>query len=82
MADVRDHSRLRRLLLPTLVILGDMDTNMSFDASKLMVDHDKARGADVTWLPVAGGAHTDAWALPTVITQIFDFFDAHTTRRR
>jgi hypothetical protein len=28
-------------------------------------------------LPVQGGAHTDAWAQPTVISQIFDFFDAH-----
>jgi poly(3-hydroxybutyrate) depolymerase len=60
-----------------LVIHGDKDNVMNFDASKAMVDHAKAKGVDATWLPVPGGAHTDAWAQPAVITQIFDFFDAH-----
>ena len=63
--------------VPVLVIHGDKDTTMVFDASKAMVDHAKAKGVDATWLPVAGGAHTDAWAQPEIITQIFDFFDAH-----
>jgi poly(3-hydroxybutyrate) depolymerase len=63
--------------VPVLVIHGDKDTVMVFDASKAMVDHAKAKGVDATWLPVAGGAHTDAWAQPEVIAQIFDFFDAH-----
>jgi hypothetical protein len=26
---------------------------------------------------VVGGMHTDAWAQPAIIEQIFDFFDAH-----
>jgi dipeptidyl aminopeptidase/acylaminoacyl peptidase len=59
------------------VVHGDKDTTMVFDASKLMVDHAKAKGVDATWLPVVDGAHTDAWAQPAVIKQIFDFFDAH-----
>ncbi|HTC43632.1 MAG TPA: prolyl oligopeptidase family serine peptidase [Steroidobacteraceae bacterium] len=63
--------------LPVLVIHGDKDTVMVFDASKAMVDHAKAKGVDATWLPVAGGMHVDAWAQPDVIRQIFDFFDAH-----
>ncbi len=50
---------------------------MSFEGSHVMVDHAKAKGVDATWLPVAGGAHTDAWAQPEVLAKIFDFFDAH-----
>jgi len=39
--------------------------------------HARAKGIDAIWLPVVGGAHTDAWAQPEVIKQIFDFFDTH-----
>src|SRR5262249_4396672 len=63
--------------IPVLVVHGEKDTVMVFDASKSMVDHAKAKGVDATWLPVIGGAHVDAWAQPEVIKQIFDFFDAH-----
>jgi poly(3-hydroxybutyrate) depolymerase len=63
--------------VPVLVIHGDKDTVMVFDASKAMVEHAKAKGVDATWLPVSGGMHVDAWAQPDVIKQIFDFFDAH-----
>jgi len=63
--------------IPVLVIHGDKDNVMAFDGSKGMVDHARARGVDATWLPVQGGAHTDAWAQPEVIGQIFDFFTAH-----
>lgn len=66
--------------VPVLVVHGDMDTTMVFDASKVMVDHAKAKGLDVTWLPVPGGKHVDAWAQPEVLTQVFDFFDAHKTK--
>jgi poly(3-hydroxybutyrate) depolymerase len=69
------YEKLRKV--PVLVIHGDKDTVMVFDASKAMVDHAKAKGVDATWLPVVGGVHTDAWAQPQVIEQIFDFFDAH-----
>ncbi len=67
--------------VPVLVIHGDKDTVMVFNASKAMVDHAKAKGVDATWLPVIGGAHTDAWAQPEVIKQIFDFFDAHPKKK-
>jgi poly(3-hydroxybutyrate) depolymerase len=63
--------------VPVLVVHGDKDNVMSFDGSKVMVDHAKAKGVDATWLPVAGGQHTDAWAQPAVLSRIFDFFDAH-----
>ncbi|RYD84214.1 MAG: hypothetical protein EOP61_40405, partial [Sphingomonadales bacterium] len=52
--------------VPVLVIHGDKDTTMSFDGSRAMVDHAKAKGVDATWLPVEGGLHTDAWAQPVV----------------
>jgi poly(3-hydroxybutyrate) depolymerase len=63
--------------VPVLVVHGDMDTSMVFEASKAMVEHAKAKGVAATWLPVAGGMHVDAWAQPEVIEQIFNFFDAH-----
>ncbi len=68
--------------VPVLVVHGDMDTTMVFDASRVMVDHAKAKGVDATWLPVPGGKHVDAWAQPDVISKIFDFFDAHKTRSK
>ena len=68
--------------VPVLVVHGDMDTTMVFDASKVMVDHAKAKGVDARWLPVPGGKHVDAWAQPEIISQIFDFFDAHKTKAR
>jgi poly(3-hydroxybutyrate) depolymerase len=66
--------------MPVLVVHGDMDTTMAFEGSKAMVDHAKAAGVDATWLPVIGGAHTDAWAQPEILSQTFDFFDAHNTK--
>jgi poly(3-hydroxybutyrate) depolymerase len=69
------YEKLRKV--PVLVVHGDMDTSMVFDASKAMVEHAKAKGVAATWLPVNGGMHVDAWAQPEVIKQIFDFFDAH-----
>jgi poly(3-hydroxybutyrate) depolymerase len=68
--------------VPVLVVHGDMDTTMVFDASKAMVDHAKAKGVDATWLPVAGGKHTDAWAQPEIVAQIFDFFDRHPAKAK
>jgi poly(3-hydroxybutyrate) depolymerase len=73
------YERLRTV--PVLVVHGDMDTTMVFDASKAMVDHAKAKGVDATWLPVVGGAHTDAWAQPGILKQTFDFFDKYRTKK-
>jgi len=69
------YEKLRKVAV--LVVHGDKDSSMVFDASKAMVEHAKAKGVAATWLPVAGGMHVDAWAQPEVIKQIFDFFDAH-----
>ena len=68
--------------VPVLVIHGDADTTMVFSASESMVEHAKAKGVDATWLPVPGGAHTDAWAQPEIVNRIFDFFDAHKTKMK
>jgi len=68
--------------VPVLVVHGDMDTTMVFEASKAMVDHAAAKGVNVTWLPVIGGAHVDAWAQPEIIKQTFDFFDKNATKKK
>jgi len=68
--------------VPVLVVHGDMDTTMVFDGSKVMVDHAKAKGVNATWLPVVGGAHTDAWAQPEILKQTFDFFDKYKTKQK
>ena len=78
--DMFPYEKLKRV--PVLVIHGDADTTMVFSASQSMVEHAKAKGVDATWLPVAGGAHTDAWAQPEILNQIFDFFDAHKTKTK
>ena len=67
--------------VPVLVVHGDADTTMDFEASRRMVEHARAKGVDATWLPVPGGQHIDAWAQPEILKQIFDFFDAHPKRR-
>lgn len=74
------YEKLRNV--PVLVVHGDMDTTMVFEASRVMVDHAKAKGVDATWLPVPGGKHVDAWAQPEIISRIFDFFDAHKTKAK
>jgi poly(3-hydroxybutyrate) depolymerase len=63
--------------VPVLVVHGDMDTSFSFEGSKTMVEHAKAKGVNATFLPVPGGMHVDAWAQPEILNKIFDFFDAH-----
>ena len=66
--------------VPVLYVHGDGDTTMDYAAGKAMIDRAKARGVDATFLGVQGGQHTDAWAQPEIIKQIFDFFDAHKTK--
>lgn len=74
------YEKLRNI--PVLVVHGDMDTTMSFEGSKVMVDHAKAKGVNATFLPVEGGQHIDAWARPEIIPQIFDFFDKYKGRQQ
>ena len=66
--------------VPVIYIHGDGDTTMDYNAGKSMVDTAKAKGVNITFVGVMGGQHTDAWAQPDVIKQIFDFFDAHKTK--
>lgn len=66
--------------IPVIYIHGDGDTTMDFNAGKAMIDRAKAKGVNATFVGVVGGQHTDAWAQPEIIKQIFDFFDAHKTK--
>jgi len=68
--------------VPVLYVHGDGDTTMDYAAGKAMIDRAKARGVNATFLGVQGGIHTDAWAQPEIIKQIFDFFDAHKTKAK
>jgi poly(3-hydroxybutyrate) depolymerase len=71
--DKYPYARLQRM--PVLVVHGDQDDRNWFDASRLMVEKAKQQGREVTFLPVPGGDHYEAWTV--VAAQIFDFFDAH-----
>jgi poly(3-hydroxybutyrate) depolymerase len=66
--------------IPVFYVHGDGDTTMDFNAGKAMIDRAKAKGVNATFVGVAGGQHTDAWAQPEIIKQIFDFFDANKTK--
>ena len=66
--------------IPVFYVHGDADTTMDFNAGKAMIDRAKAAGVKATFMGVAGGMHTDAWAQPEIIKQIFDFFDANKTK--
>jgi poly(3-hydroxybutyrate) depolymerase len=66
--------------IPVLYVHGDADTTMDYNAGKAAVDRAKAKGVNATFLGVPGGMHTDAWAQPDILKQIFDFFDAHKTK--
>jgi len=66
--------------IPVFYVHGDGDTTMDFNAGKAMIDRAKAKGVNATFVGVVGGQHTDAWAQPEIIKQIFDFFDANKTK--
>ena len=66
--------------IPVFYVHGDADTTMDFNAGKAMIDRAKAKGVNATFMGVTGGQHTDAWAQPEIIKQIFDFFDANKTK--
>jgi hypothetical protein len=36
----------------------------------------------VTFLPVVGGTHVDAWARPDILKQTFDFFDKYKKKQK
>jgi len=68
--------------IPVFYVHGDADTTMDFNAGKAAIDRAKAKGVNATFLGVVGGQHTDAWAQPEIIKQIFDFFDANKTKKK
>jgi dienelactone hydrolase len=67
------YDRLKHVAV--LVIHGDHDQLTSIDASRVMVQHAKEHGVDVTFLEVKGGEHYMAWS--HVVPDLFDFFDQH-----
>jgi predicted peptidase len=66
--------------IPVLAVHGDMDTTMSYEGSKQMVDLAKKAGVDATFLGVPGGSHTEAWTV--VLPQTFDFFEKYKTKKK
>jgi predicted peptidase len=66
--------------VPVLAVHGDMDTTMSYDASKQMIEEAKKAGLDATFLGVPGGSHTEAWT--KVLPETFDFFEKHKTKKK
>jgi len=65
--------RLRNV--PLLVVHGEADNVMSFDAAQTVARVAKQRGVDAEWLPVKNGTHLEAWT--TAFSQMLDFFDKH-----
>jgi len=61
--------------LPVLVVHGERDAIVSFDASRKMAENLERHGGNVRFLPVLDGKHD---AVYNVLPQIFDFFAAHT----
>lgn len=66
--------------VPVFYVHGEADTTMDYNAGKAMIERAKAKGVNAAFVGVPGGQHTDAWAQPEIIKQIFDFFDAYKTK--
>lgn len=62
-----------------LVVHGDKDETMSFEAARVMAEAAKKSGVDAEWLPVKDGDHLEAWT--RVFPQMLDFFDKHPKKR-
>jgi len=62
-----------------LVVHGDKDETMSFEAAQKMADAAKSAGVDTEWMPVKDGDHLEAWT--RVFPQMLDFFDRHPKKR-
>ena len=64
--------------IPQFVVHGDADPTLAVGGSRTMVAALKAVNADVRYVEIPGGNHTDV--VEPNLGAMFDFFDAH--RRR
>jgi poly(3-hydroxybutyrate) depolymerase len=71
------YAALRKL--PVLVVHGQRDDIVSFDASRKMAENLERHGGNVRFLPVLDGKHD---AVYNVLPQIFEFFASHTRNGR
>ncbi len=62
--------------IPQIVVHGDADSTVPVTGSRSMVEALKKLDAEVNYIEVPGGNHTDI--APANMSNIFDFFDAHT----
>lgn len=61
--------------IPQIVVHGDADRTVAVTGSEQMVDALRELGAEVTFIKVPGGGHSDI--APPNMARIFDFFDVH-----
>lgn len=61
--------------IPQIVVHGDADPTVNVEGSRLMVAELKKLGAEVTYIEVAGGNHTDV-VVPN-LPKVFEFLAAH-----
>ncbi len=61
--------------IPQIVVHGDADRTVPVTGSQRMVNALRKVGAEVTFIEVPGGGHSDI--APPNMGPIFDFFDAH-----
>jgi len=64
--------------IPQFVVHGDADATVAVGGSRLMVAALRAVGADVQYVEVPGGDHTNV--VEPNFSAMFDFFDRHTQR--
>jgi poly(3-hydroxybutyrate) depolymerase len=62
--------------IPQIVVHGDADPTVSVEGSRVMVAELKKLGADVTYVEVPGGNHTDV-VVPN-LPKVFEFLASHT----
>ncbi len=65
--------------LPLLIVHGEKDDVNSFAAAEKDAQLTKQNGVDVTWMPVKGGTHLEAWC--TVFPQMLDYFEKHPKKK-
>jgi dipeptidyl aminopeptidase/acylaminoacyl peptidase len=62
--------------IPQIIVHGDADPTVSVEGSRAMVAALKKAGAEVTYVEVPGGDHTDV-VVPN-LPKVFEFLAAHT----
>jgi predicted peptidase len=61
--------------IPQIVVHGDADRTVPVTGSRMMVEALRKLEAEVTYIEVPGGGHSDI--APPNMAQIFEFFNTH-----